>query len=102
LLLVIIAAFGIYVRRINQRAGWQIFPLMIMSLFLIVFLSQITANLGIAVRQKWMALVPLFVVLATAMRGRYDGQSPVSSMPRFRGPALPQSVRQKHVSVRPR
>jgi hypothetical protein len=80
LLLVVLGAFGLYIRRMNQRSGWQMFPLMIMSVFLALFLAQITANLGIAVRQKWMALVPLFVVLASGVRIRSAGRTTVSGM----------------------
>lgn len=92
LLLMVIGASALFIRRMNQRSGWQMFPLLIMSLFLILLLSQITANLGIAVRQKWMALVPLFVVLATALKA--NTPTPAFLRPRRFSPT--QHMRQKN------
>ncbi len=75
LLLIVSGASCLYFSRMDWRSIWRLFPLLATGLFLCVFLSLITANLGIAVRQKWMALVPLLVVFATAIRTVHSGRS---------------------------
>jgi hypothetical protein len=58
-----------------------------------ILLSQVTANLGLAVRQKWMAVPALMVVIVAAWSAMQDKRAaPVP--PRFRGLAkAPQAVR---------
>jgi hypothetical protein len=81
LLVIFVGGLFIYVSRIGRGQGWQFFPLLLVSLILILFLSQITANLGIAVRQKWMAFVPLLIVLAAAMRVQQQRSRPQMPYP---------------------
>jgi uncharacterized membrane protein len=54
----------------RQRRDWrllQVSALLGFSLAALVVLAVTTANLGVASRQKWMVLVPLFVILFRAV-----------------------------------
>lgn len=55
---------------IRQRRDWrllQVSTLLGYSLVALVVLAVTTANLGIASRQKWMVLVPLFIIFFRAV-----------------------------------
>lgn len=55
---------------IRQRSDWrllQVSTLLSYSLIAVAVLAVTTANLGVASRQKWMVLVPLFIILFRAV-----------------------------------
>lgn len=55
---------------IRRRRDWrllQVSTLLSYSLAAVVVLALTTANLGVASRQKWMVLVPLFIILFRAV-----------------------------------
>jgi hypothetical protein len=97
LLVMVLVGLGFYFLAGRQGKGMRLFPLMLMSFALVFFLSQITANLGIAVRQKWMALVPLLVVLASSLRV----VSPLTLDARSRLSTSPDELRVKYRPLRP-
>jgi hypothetical protein len=77
--------------------------LLVFSVVLMVLFAQTTANLGIAVRQKWMIFVALYTVmfhLAASYRGRrrpesYGGVRSYAGPPRSYSGARPQPGRPK-------
>ena len=80
LLIIISIATCFYLTRPKLRGSFQLIPLLLLGVFLTVFLSFITANLGIAVRQKWMALVPLLIFLSAFL----EAKRPLKRAPQYR------------------
>jgi hypothetical protein len=46
---------------------------LILGVGILVLLALTTANMGIAVRQKWMALVPLLVFISAFLETKLSG-----------------------------
>lgn len=65
-----------FIRRKRDWRSLQVATLLSYSVTALVVLATTTANLGVASRQKWMVLVPLFIILFRAViidRSRLDG-----------------------------
>ncbi len=60
------------------------FALLVFAIVILFLFAQTTPNMGIAVRQKWMLLVPLFVALFSAARNYIPrSQAPVGHTPLY-------------------
>lgn len=79
LLLIFVAGLYALFVRFKGRSFLGALPLLILGIGILVLLALTTANMGIAVRQKWMALVPLLVFVSVFLETRRAG-----TRPRFR------------------
>ncbi len=64
LLLIFLAGLYALFARFKARNFFGALPLLVLGVGILVLLALTTANMGIAVRQKWMALVPLLVFVS--------------------------------------
>jgi hypothetical protein len=67
LLFIFIAGLYSLIVRFNGRSFLASLPLLVLGVATLVLLALTTANMGIAVRQKWMALVPLLVFICVCL-----------------------------------
>jgi hypothetical protein len=88
LLLIFVAGFYALLVRFKPRNFFAALPLLVLGFGVLVLLALTTANMGIAVRQKWMALVPLLVFIAAFLETRA-----IARRPQFRGLSGPQAYR---------
>ena len=76
LLLIFVAGVYALFVRFKARSFFGSLPLLILGLGILVLLALTTANMGIAVRQKWMALVPLLVFICAFLETRLLARRP--------------------------
>ncbi len=88
LLLIFVVGFYALFVRFRARNFFVALPLLMLGLGVLVLLALTTANMGIAVRQKWMALVPLLVFISAFLETRL-----LARRPQFRSMSGPQPYR---------